>query len=217
MRAPLVAVLSLPLVILTAGPATAASVGGAAYGARLETQLGPQLAKTPFVELDPKAGPSSADAPSIDLASIMRTGPLSAQTTGGFGAQATSARSRTTVHKVDVLDGMVTAELVLAAASSVADGRRALSRADGSTILGLRVNGEPVQGTLTPNTYVDLPGLGYLVLNEQLPTGDGIESSGITVNMIHVVRTNKAGERTGEIVIGSAHSSAAFLPSDRLP
>jgi hypothetical protein len=217
MRALPVAVFSLSFLLLGAGPADAASVGGAAYGARLETQLGPQLAKTPFVELDPKAGPSSADAPGIDLASIMRTGPLSTQTLGGFGTQSTSVRSRSTVHRIDLLDGMVTADLVLAAASSVADGRRAMSRADGSTILGLKVNGQPVQGELTPNTYIDLPGLGYLVINEQLSTGDGTESSGITVNMIHVVRTNKAGERSGEIVIGSAHSSASFLPSDRLP
>ena len=216
MRAPLVASISLSLVVLTAGPTDAASVGGAAYGARLETQLGPQLAKTPFVDLDPKAGPSSADAPSVDLASMLRTGPLSAQTAGGFGAESTSARSRTTVQKVDVLDGLITADLVLATASSVADGRRAMSRADGSTILGLRIKGEPVQRLLTPNTYIDIPDVGYVVINEQLPTGDGVADTGITVNMIHVVRVNRAGVRIGEAVIGSAHSRASFLPSDRL-
>ena len=60
-----------------------------------------------------------------------------------------------------------------------------------------------------PNTRMDLPGVGYVVFNEQIPTGDGVTSSGITVNMIHVV-LQQLGlfgyETTGEIIVGSASS-----------
>ncbi|HEV8510662.1 MAG TPA: choice-of-anchor P family protein, partial [Gemmatimonadales bacterium] len=62
-----------------------------------------------------------------------------------------------------------------------------------------------------PNTLMDLPGVGYVVLNEQIPTGDGI-----TVNMIHVVLQQPVlgalgvvigYQTTGNIIVGSASSS----------
>jgi len=60
-----------------------------------------------------------------------------------------------------------------------------------------------------PKKRMDLPGVGYVVFNEQIPTGDGVTSSGITVNMIHVV-LQQLGlfgyETTGEIIVGSASS-----------
>ena len=67
-----------------------------------------------------------------------------------------------------------------------------------------------------PNTRVDLPGVGYAVLNEQSLTGDGVTTSGITVNMIHVVLQQPIlgflgqviGYQTvGNIIVGSATSS----------
>src|SRR5260370_1200180 len=52
-------------------------------------------------------------------------------------------------------------------------------------------------------------GVGYVVFNERIPTGDGVRSSGSTVNMIHVV-LQQLGlfgyETTGEIIVGSASS-----------
>src|SRR2546427_507414 len=55
-----------------------------------------------------------------------------------------------------------------------------------------------------PNTRVSLPGVGYVVLNEQIASG----GAGITVNMIHVVLQNAlTGLTTGEIIVASAFSS----------
>jgi len=58
------------------------------------------------------------------------------------------------------------------------------------------------------------------VLNEQIPSGDGVTSSALTVNMIHVYLQSLTGgtctllgclpgvlTTTGEIVVGSASSS----------
>ncbi len=90
----------------------------------------------------------------------------------------------------------------------------ATSNALGSTLADLVVNGVRLtsgDGTVAPNTRVALPGVGYVVLNEQLPSGDGVHSSGLTVNLIHVVLQNAlTGTRTGEIVVGSATSSATL-------
>src|SRR5256884_8002209 len=77
---------------------------------------------------------------------------------------------------------------------------------------------------VTPNMNISLPGVGYVVLNEQIPSGDGVSSSGLTVNMIHVYLQNLVGgilnpltgqiiggtlQTTGEIIVGSATSSVA--------
>ena len=77
-------------------------------------------------------------------------------------------------------------------------------------LLHRRCNHVVYQGT-APNTRMDLPGVGYVVLNEQTVTGDGISSSSMTVNMIHVyLRDALTGVTTGEIVVGSAQSAVGL-------
>src|SRR5207244_152947 len=75
---------------------------------------------------------------------------------------------------------------------------------------------------IAPNMNISLPGVGYVVLNEQIPSGDGVSSTGLTVNMIHVYLQNLVGgilnpltgqiiggslQTTGEIIVGSATST----------
>jgi hypothetical protein len=83
----------------------------------------------------------------------------------------------------------------------------------GSTLADLVVNGVQLTSgdeTVSPNTRVALPGVGYVVLNEQVPSGDGVRASGLTVNLVHVVLQNSlTGAQSGEIILGSASSSAA--------
>lgn len=50
------------------------------------------------------------------------------------------------------------------------------------------------------NTRLSIPG-GFVVLNEQIRSGNGVTRSGITVNMIHVVVTEA-------LIVGSASSRA---------
>ena len=122
----------------------------------------------------------------------------------GDGAEASDAVSSATLGKVSILNGLITANGVVAMASSTISN----SNAEGSSLANLVVNGVQVSDP-APNTRMDLPGVGYVVLNEQIPTGDGVTSSGITVNMIHVVlqQMGLSGvQTTGNIVVGSASS-----------
>ena len=100
----------------------------------------------------------------------------------GDGAEASDAVSSATLGTVSILNGLITANGVVAMATSTINS----SNADGSSLANLVVNGVQVSDP-APNTRMDLPGVGYVVFNEQIPTGDGVTSSGITVNMIHVV------------------------------
>jgi hypothetical protein len=130
-------------------------------------------------------------------------------TSGMSDAQASTAQSTAHLEHVNILSGLITAETVIAATSSwVSDA--AGRNAEGSSFTNLVVNGVPL-GTGDylpgPNTRVDLPGVGYAVLNEQIASG----ASGIKVNMIHVVlRDPLTGLTTGEIIVASASSSAGF-------
>src|SRR6267143_165378 len=79
------------------------------------------------------------------------------------------------------------ADAGVALASSAIDGTVVSSNAEGSELGNLVVNGVAITSAVEPNTRMTLPGVGYVVLNEQILSGDGASSSGITVNMIHVV------------------------------
>ena len=124
----------------------------------------------------------------------------------GGGTDGSDAVSSATLGAVNVLNGLITADGVVAmATSTIGD-----VNAEGSSLANLVVNGVQVDNP-APNTQMSLPGVGYVVLNEQLPT-----SGGITVNMIHVVLQqavlglfgNVIGYRTtGNIIVGSASSS----------
>jgi len=113
------------------------------------------------------------------------------------------AFSSATLGTVNILNGLITADGVIAMASSTLGN----NNAEGSSLANLVVNGVQMDDP-APNTRVDLPGTGYAVLNEQIPT-----SGGITVNMIHVVLQQPildlfggvTGYQTmGEIIVGSA-------------
>src|SRR5439155_2455207 len=110
-----------------------------------------------------------------------------------------------------------------AVVSSTSSGAQATSNALGSTLADLVVNGARLtsgDATVAPTTRMTLPGVGYVVLNEQRPTGDGVHSSGLTVNLIHVYQQSLTGggctplgclpgvlTTTGQILVGSAASA----------
>lgn len=159
--------------------------------------------------------PSGGGMDAVDL-DAWTVGPVtggwsSAISTGAIDARALTSQSTAAVENVDILGGLITADLVLAVASSAQNNTLTESNAVGSVLTGLVIGGVSYgSGDLTPapNTRVSLPGVGYVVLNEQIHHGDGGTSTGLTVNMIHVVLQDAlTGVTTGEIIVGSASSA----------
>jgi hypothetical protein len=219
---------------LTAG-FTAASgaqtVGGQAYGTYVNTPLA-SSGQSPLAVLPAVSGTDGAEA-DAQAATQSVTGALSSDflnsmTTGQLGSTESGAQSTATAASVNILNGLITADEVVANVMSSVTGSGATSNADGSTFTNLAITGvgslsgdQPV----APNTNVSLPGVGYVVLNEQIPTGDGVTSTGLTVNMIHVYLQSLVGgilnpltgqivggtlQTTGEIVVGSATSTVTM-------
>ena len=208
------------LLIASAAPARVAmaqSVSGRAYGAYVQTPVVSQ-SQTPLAVL-PSVAPgdgqmAEASGDQLYLAGTLSSEMLTSLTTGATGAGKASAQSVATVADVSILSGLITASRVIGVATSTKVGSATVSNALGSAFEGLSVNGVSVGDTPAPNTQISLPGVGYVVLNEQIQS-----ASGITVNMIHVVLQTVTGggctllgclpsvtTTVGEIIVGSATS-----------
>ncbi|PYR92524.1 MAG: hypothetical protein DMF84_13565 [Acidobacteria bacterium] len=186
------------------------TVNGGAYGAFVQTPAA-SLARSPFATLDP-SGMGDAAAAAVNVASVLAAESLSSVTTGVVGENAASAQSGSTLQNVNILGGLITAQLVSGQSSSASNGSSASSDANGSTFAGLLVGSVAIaDGVPAPNSQIALPGVGTVTLNEQIPRGDGQTTSGLTVNMIHVrLKDVLTGAQTGEIIVGAADSDAAF-------
>ena len=219
------------VVALAAGAAAtgvAQSISGQAFGVFVNTPAASQ-AQAPLAVLPAISGTDGdiahADADVLGVPNTLSSSFLNSTATGAIGTAETSAQSIASVAQVNVLGGLITASEVIATVTSTRGASGAASNANGSTFENLVVAGVPVtsaDATVAPNTQRSLSGVGYVVLNEQIPTGDGVTSSGMTVNMIHVYLQSISGgivdpltgqlvggtaTTTGEIIVGSATTS----------
>ncbi len=136
-----------------------------------------------------------ADVDSVREARLA-TGTAATTTSGAAGESGVT--SVATVFDVNLLDGLITAANVTAIATATAAGYDA----SGSAFDGMVVNKVPVGPMVAPNTRITLPGVGYVILNEQV-TADGA----LTVNMIRLVVTSGANALRGETIVAQARSA----------
>jgi hypothetical protein len=209
----------------------AQSVAGQAYGAYANTPTG-SISQSPLAVLPFISGTdgdmANAESASLSAGSALAADFLNSITSGAIGTQgdpsAAAAQSVSSLGNVNLLGGLITASGVVATVSSTRTASGAVSNANGSTITDLAIAGVGSlsgDAPVAPNTNISLPGVGYVVLNEQIPSGDGVTSSGLTVNMIHVYLQSLTGggcvpllgclpgtlTTTGEIIVGSASSA----------
>lgn len=198
--------------------AVAQTVGGTAYGTYVN--VAGVTSQSPVATLPSAGGMSVGDAQTFGVPNTIDAQWLKAVTTGAADNPASTAQSTSELENISILSGLMSADNVTAIASSYRNASGATSNAAGSGFVDLVVAGVPFTTDVAPNTRVDLPGVGYAVLNEQTVTGNGSTSTGITVNMIHVYLQSLTGggctilgclpgtlTTTGEIIVGSAKSS----------
>ena len=210
-------VLSLAAIglLVAATNAHSNSVSGEAFGISVNA-AGVRVGPTPHVVLPPDGGMVSDRLARVAVPNVVASSTLEVVTTGSIGPNKASAQSSAAVEQVNFLNGVVRAEAVVAMSSSTADGSTATSTAEGSTLIGLSVNGSPpIDVTPLPNTTIPIPG-GAVILNEQIFEGDGVHTRALTVNMIHVMLTDPVTQAiTVDIVLSSAHSDVNFVPAPK--
>lgn len=213
---------------LTAGissPGSAQGVTGRAYGVYASTPVG-STGQAPLAVLPTVAGSDGdmahAESDGLSVGTALSAEFLNSMTSGALGRNgnpsAAGTQSVASLGNVNILGGLIRATGVIANVASTRTTGSATSDANGSSFSDLVVAGVPVtagEGSVAPNTRITLPNVGYVILNEQQRTGDGVTSSAITVNMIHVVMQEPIlgvlgqvlGYRTvGNIIVGSASS-----------
>src|SRR3989442_12442816 len=160
-------------------------VSGQALGAAVRTPV--TNLRSGQVTLPSGGGFVSADVDALSALEV-RVDALTTMTSGAMDALASTAQSTAHLANVNVLNGLITAETVIAATSSWVSGAAGWN-AEGPSFTNPRVNGVPL-GTgdylPAPNPPVNQPGAGYVGLNEQNPIGAG----GKTGETIPVVLQN---------------------------
>src|SRR6058998_1192060 len=186
------------------------SVSGQGAAAAVTTTSGAQ--QFAIAALPSSGGMADSELATVAVPSTLSADGLASITTGQLDQTLVSTTTTAQAANVSVLSGLITAEAVLAVATSYANGVTATSESNGSALVGLVINGVTyADAPPAPNTQVSLPGVGYVVLNEQIQVGDGARNTGLTVNMIHVYLTDPAtGAPTGDIVVGMAKSAASL-------
>jgi hypothetical protein len=150
---------------------------------------------------------------SADATPLFTTGVINTTADGTTLVDGTlQAMATADVHDASLLitqlGGVITADEVKAVSTTTHDNNGFHTSAEGSTFVNLVVAGVPITVNPPPNTQINLPGFGRVVLNEQV-TRMRARSASFTVNMIHVFieQANVLGIPIGTQIIVSHASS----------
>ena len=160
-------------------------VAGGAYGTLVEGQSLQSSYTAPVNVscLGSNGAVLTNTAVTVNAPPVLTTSAVTDSAEGNITPSLSSANTQSTVHAVNILNGLITADSVNAAAhGSTADGVNFQFSEDGSSVTNLQVAGAPLSGGLAPNTEVNLPGVGTLWLHRVITTGNYLE-----VRMIELV------------------------------
>src|SRR5438552_9492951 len=140
------------------------SVGGQAYSMYVNTPLG-SSGQSPLAVLPAVTGTDGAEADAegsaLNVAGALSGDFLNSITSGQIGPAEAGAQSTSSAASVNILNGLITADEVVANVMSRAGPSVAASDAGGSTFTNLTVPGRSLSGdhAVAPNTKLSLPGL----------------------------------------------------------
>jgi hypothetical protein len=201
------------------------AVSGHAFTASETTDAAQLPVTVGFVSIPATGGHDHQD---VDEAAVSghTLGASVTDSSGTLGSTASTATSYAQVTDVCLLPSTggctVGADVVRAESNTAADDAGASSNDGDTKLVGLTLNGSSAPVEPGPNQRIELPGIGFVILNEQFcdngaaiasACADGTGHAGLTVRAIRVVITapeNPGGVRTGEIIVAEAHSDATY-------
>ncbi len=171
-----------------------------------------------FVSIPATGGLDHQDLDEVSIGSAVTAGASVSESSGALSATASSASSYSEAANICLLwtglDCTISATAVRSQSISSADASGASSNAAGTELVGLGVGSQTFSASPPPNTVITLPGIGFVIVNEQFADAQAAGHSGLTVRAVHVVVTmpgNPFGLAAGaEIIIAEAHSDATF-------
>ncbi len=199
-----------------AAPASTAAYQGIAFGSSVTTAGGVvesgETARIGYGCGTPAGLDRTASSASLTVGGLLSTG--TTVSTGSTTESPAASTTTSTVESISVLGGLVQATALKSVASATHDGSKYGVSSAGTTFTSVSVLGLPILVSPRPNTKIALPGIGYVVLNEQRRTVTDVSSS-IRVTGIHVVVTtqNLLGFELGTHIVVAQAAAALGLPS----
>jgi hypothetical protein len=191
-------------------------VGGQAYAATALTTTDAfknRVGKAAFVVIGcegTNGKTKTNNVNTLDVGDVLSSGTGKTTAFGGPTASGTVARTTATVQNVSLLGGLIVADTVKAVAQDTfRDGKR-FSSTQGTQFVGLKVGDTVVPVDVPPNTRIDLPGIGFVIVNEQIIPAPG-STARTQVNGLRVVvnKNNTLGVPVGtQIIVAHADSTA---------
>lgn len=133
-----------------------------------------------------------------------------------FSDMRAKVRMTAAVENVNALDGLITADLIEANATARATASNLVATPKGSQFVGLTINGQSI-ADVGVGERINLPGFGYVKLNNVVRYGDGGNRIGIRVEMMRIVITR---ENSLDIPVGAlivvAQAEASYDRDDPL-
>src|SRR5581483_1804614 len=161
-----------------------------------------QITSPVNVSLGPLAqvGRACSTLPSTTATNSINTLTLGTPATGIFATLATGQDSATTTRSstsigsqasataqhVNILNGLITADVLKAVATSNLTLTNATSSSLGTIFTNLVIAGKHIDIAIAPNTVINLAHLGYVVLNEQSQLQGNPDHTSISINMIDI-------------------------------
>jgi hypothetical protein len=146
---------------------------------------------------------------SVSAPPALKTGTIDTGVASQSTASGVAATSSSTVQSASLLGGLVSATVVKSVSTTSRNSTTGAFgvRATGTRFVGLTVAGHSVSGTPKPNTRMNLPGVGYVILNQQ-KSHITKQAAGLTVIAIHVVVT-----KTTSAAVAGTQVEVAFATS----
>lgn len=220
-------VIGLFLLVLFAGSAFAAShyqvqtilYQGTAFGVSANLGNTVVVAPTGLASLEQPCGTNNDNDVVTGTGAGVNDSPLvqgGASSTSASSSPSLMSQATSVVSGISLLGGLISAQELKSVSSTTLNNTGFQMTTTGSVVTGLSVLGIPITGLPAPNTQISLPGIGSVVLNEQIPLVSNEEGQ-LTVNMIHINITlsNPLGIPVGtQIIVASASSGMvrAYAP-----
>lgn len=193
---------------------------GSAYGVSASLAGTLTVGPTAQASLQPPCGTDDNNLLVTGTAAGVNDLPLiqgGASNTSASSSPTMTAQATSDVVSLNLLAGLISAQEVKSVSTTYLDSSGFHLSAAGSAFTNLSILGIPYNGLPAPNTQIGLPGIGYIVLNEETPFTNNSEGQ-LAVNMLHIYVTtiNVLGIPVGtEIVVSSASSGIvrAYAPA----
>jgi len=157
-------------------------------------------------------GTNTVSLATVSLPGIVSTGTMTDTITGSINSQGGTVTSTSTIQGVNLLGGLITADAITgtATASYGTSGSTSAS----TTLANFNIGGIAVTANPGPNTFLAVPGFGYVEFNEQYNnTTTGLAAMQMHAVDIFITVPNPLLPIGARIFLGSADAVVTLLSS----